>query len=217
MLKNNKRTIILTSIIILLPIIAGIMLWDKLPDRMATKFHFDDGYVGYSSKIFTVFGINIFLLIMHLFCAFLTATDPKRKNISNKVYTIILWICPIVSLLTGGFIYSYNMGLNLNFRFIIILFIGILCIFLGNYFPKIRQNYTMGIRLPWTLANEENWNKTHRLGGIVWIIAGVMILMLLPMLSVKFINEEYAICIIIVSASLIPGIYSLMLHVFKGL
>ena len=56
------------------------------------------------------------------------------------------------------------------------LLMGVLFIFIGNLLPKMQQSYTMGIKLPWTLHNEENWNKTHRLSGKVWVIGGIIIL-----------------------------------------
>lgn len=54
------------------------------------------------------------------------------------------------------------------------IFVGIVLIVVGNYIPKTRQNYTVGIRTPWTLNNEENWNKTHRFGGKILVISGIM-------------------------------------------
>ena len=56
------------------------------------------------------------------------------------------------------------------------LFMGILFLVIGNYLPKCKQNYTIGIKLPWTLNDEENWNKTHRFAGVVWTICSIVII-----------------------------------------
>ena len=48
-------------------------------------------------------------------------------------------------------------------------------IVIGNYLPKTRRNYIIGIRLPWTLENDENWSKTHRLAGKIWVLGGLLL------------------------------------------
>ncbi|MBI9095831.1 MAG: SdpI family protein [Sphaerochaeta sp.] len=53
---------------------------------------------------------------------------------------------------------------------------ALLFLVIGNYLPKCKHNYTVGIKIPWTLASEENWNRTHRFAGWVWIIASILLL-----------------------------------------
>ena len=90
---------------------------------------------------------------------------------------------------------------------------GLLFVVIGNYLPKARRNYTIGIRLPWTLANEENWNRTHRIGGFLWVIGGIlMIIMALTGLG----RAGWMIGLFVVNA-LVPCIYSCWLHVKCGL
>lgn len=171
--KENKGFILITSLATLVPAVAGTLLWQKLPDTMAT--HFGRGNVpnGWSSKGFTVFGLPLFMLVIHLLCGFATAQDPKQNGISNKVYRLILLICPVISLLCGVTIYGYALNISVNIGLIAEVFVGLLLIVIGNYLPKCRQNFTVGIKLPWTLADEENWNHTHRLAGFVWMLCGV--------------------------------------------
>ena len=82
-------------------------------------------------------------------------------------------------------------------------------IIIGNYLPKARQNYTIGIKIPWTLANEENWNRTHRLAGYLWMICGI--LMILISLT-RFVPAEWLLIMV-----LVPCIYSFWLHAEKAL
>ena len=86
-------------------------------------------------------------------------------------------------------------------------------IIIGNYLPKARQNYTIGIKIPWTLANEENWNRTHRLAGYLWMICGI--LMVLICLT-QLVPSEWLIGIILFM-TLVPCVYSFWLHTKKGL
>ena len=93
------------------------------------------------------------------------------------------------------------------------ILLGVLFIFAGNYLPKSRQNYTVGIRIPWTLDNEENWNKTHRLAGYLWVAGGIVMLLgtLTGWISTGWIIAAAAVC------ALVPCIYSFWLHERKGL
>lgn len=72
-------------------------------------------------------------------------------------------------------LYSYSLNLSFPALPVIEIFVGIMIMMIGNYLPKIHQNHTIGIKLPWTLNNTENWNKTHRLAGKVWLTGGLII------------------------------------------
>ena len=175
MLKKYKGTIIITSVITLLPIIAGIILWDRLPAEIATHFGTNNQPDGFSSKTFAVFGLPLLMLGLHLLGIFATKADPKNKNISDKAIGIVLWIIPLTSLLLMSMTYAYALGSKIRIGFIVIMFMGILFILLGNYMPKTKQNFTFGLRIPWTLNDEENWVKTHRFSGKVMVLGGAVI------------------------------------------
>lgn len=176
MIKKNKWKLLLSSLVILLPIMFGLIFWNKLPEQMVTHWGADGEVNGWSSRNFAVFGLPVFLLFVHWFCVFCTAKDPKNKNQSNKIYSIVLWICPLVSLVTNGMIYATALGETLKPDFVVYMLVGLIFIIIGNYFPKCKQNYTIGVRIKWTLENEENWNATHRFSGKVWVAGGILLM-----------------------------------------
>ncbi len=165
MLKANRKTLIITSIVTILPMLIGVICWNRLPDVMATHFGLNNEANGFSSKAIAVFGLPAFLLALLWVGAFVTSRDPKKQNISPKVFSLTLWIVPVLSLFVAAMMYPINLGYKLDVIFFAELLLGLLFIIIGNYLPKARQNYTIGIKIPWTLANEENWNRTHRLAG----------------------------------------------------
>ena len=213
MLKANKKTLIIASIVILLPVLIGIVLWNRLPDRMAIHFGMNNEADGFSSRAVAVFGLPLFLLAVEWLCAAVMANDPKKQNISPKMFSFSLWIAPVISLITAAAMYSFNLGYQVNFTFVVELMLGVLFIIIGNYLPKARQNYTMGIKIPWTLANEENWNLTHRLAGYLWVICGI----LMDIVSLKGTGGAGWLILIVALIVLIPCIYSYWLHVKKNL
>ncbi len=213
MLKQNKRTLILTSIVTILPILAGLYLWDRLPDVMAIHFGTTSEADGYSSKAFAVFGLPLILLGVEWLSAVVTSRDPRKQNISPKMFTFVLWISPIVSLVIMAALYSYNLGHRADFALIAGLLLGVLFIVIGNYLPKARQNYTIGIKLPWTLANEENWNRTHLLAGYLWMAGGIV----LVILALTRITQPVWMLAVFAVLALVPCVYSFWLHAKRGL
>ena len=211
MLKANKKTLIIASLVTILPIIIGLYFWDRLPDTMATHFGIDNQADGFSSKPIAVFGIPLLCLAVLWIGAVVTANDPKKQNISSKMFTLGLWIAPIVSLIAAATMYSVNLGYAMDITYVGSLIVGLLLTIIGNYAPKARQNYTIGIKLPWTLANEENWNRTHRFAGYLWIVCGILMVAfaLFRVLQPSFIIAFIALAV------LLPFGYSFWLHIAK--
>ena len=206
MIKKNLKTMIITSIIILAPILVGLLLWEQLPAELATHFNENGEPNGWSSKPFAVIGMPLFLLAVHWFCAFFTGVDPKKENISNKTMILVLWICPVVSIFGCGSTYMYALDNSMNTTSMGFLLVGCVFLVVGNYMPKMKQTYTLGIRLPWTLNSEENWNRTHRLAGRVWMIAGVLVLI------GGFMEQFWIVFVALLLAVAIPTIYSYTLY-----
>lgn len=176
MLKKNLKTIIITSVITILPIFAGLVMWNRLPDKLPTHWNFSGEIDGWSSKPFAVFFIPLFILAMHLICTVATSMDPKNEGVNSKVFTLVLWICPILSVLCMTSCYVAGFGKDVNIGLFAPLIMGIVFLFIGNYLPKCKQNYTIGIKIPWTLNDEDNWNKTHRFAGFVWTVCSFVVM-----------------------------------------
>lgn len=175
-LKANKWRLLLSSVLILLPILAGVILWDRLPEVLTTHWGADGSGDGYMPRLLAICLPPLFLLVFHWLCLLVTAADKKNKEQNHKVFGLIFWICPILSCLTSGLIYAVALGKTFDISVFLPLPLGILFVIIGNYLPKCKQNYTIGIKIAWTLANEENWNATHRFGGRVWVIGGLILL-----------------------------------------
>ena len=173
-IKKYKKTLILTAILTLLPMVIGFILWDKLPDQIATHFGSNGEPDGWSSKAVAVVVLPALLTAIHLACFFITFADPKKQRIDPKLFKLILWLCPMISWFGCGSTYAYALNMELNTTNIAMVLLGVLFIVIGNYLPKARQNYTVGIKLPWTLDDEENWNRTHRLAGKLWMVCGFL-------------------------------------------
>lgn len=203
---KRKTMIFLTSMIIFVPMIVGLIFWNQLPEELPIHFNSAGVADNWGSKSFVVFLLPLFLLIMHLLCAFITLHDPKKQNISDKMFLLVLLIIPFTAIVGCIVMYSGALGFDISINMLMHLFLGIVFIIVGNYLPKSRQNYTIGIKLPWTLNDTENWNKTHRFAGILWMLCGVVSLVN------AFLDIPAIVLILIIVAVLLPTIYSFILY-----
>ena len=209
MLKKYKWKVILSSIIVLLPALFGIIMWNDLPDIMTIHWGADGNADGISGKIFAVFGLPLILLALHFLCLFCTFLDKKQAKQNEKALGIVFWILPIVSLLSNGIVYRAAYGADFSLILFMPALLGFLLMIIGNYMPKVTQNKTLGIKISWTLNNEENWNKTHRLAGKVWVVCGLAILLsiFLPLTTMVAV-----ITCAIIAVVLVPMAYSYSIY-----
>ena len=177
--QENKLLLVITSCVILLQTVVGVALWDRLPDQIATHFNFRNEPDGWSSKAFTVFGMPLLLLALHWICLLTSnSSNAQMKNYTGKVKYLLLFVVPAVSLLMTVVCYGYALGMGFNVGRVVVPFVGVLLAVSGNYMPKVRRNYTVGIKVPWTLNDEENWDKTHRFAAQVWVVGGILLAVL---------------------------------------
>lgn len=185
----------------------GLILWNRLPDRIPTHWNFSGEIDGYGGKASVVFGIPVFILAMHLFSISATRQDPQSGNITQKIRSLVLWICPVVSLFLCILIYPSAMGYEVDSVLWADVLIGGMFIVFGNYLPKCRPNNTIGIKLPWLLADDDLWKRTHRMAGPLWMIGGFVILLDAFLQS----KRMWVIMTAFVVLTAVPVIYSLAL------
>ena len=210
MIKKNLKVLIITSIVMLLPVLVGLILWDQLPEQMPTHWNAAGEVDGWSSRPFAVFGLPLIMLAAQWLCMLGTCADPKKKNHSEKVLHLVLWIIPVLSVVLHVVTYAVALGHSVRMEVVMPVLVGLILTIIGNYLPKCKQNYTIGIKIPWTLDNEENWNKTHRFAGFLWTICGIAIML------TGFFGGFWIFLPIVLLMVLAPIIYSYMLH-RKGL
>lgn len=209
MWKEHKKLWIFTSILVLAPMLAGLILWNRLPDTMVTHWGADGVADGWSGKGFAVFVLPLILLAIHGMCLLATTIDKKNQNQSKKALQMILWIMPVTSWFSCGVVYFAALGKSMELIALVPAFMGLLFIIMGNYMPKVKQNRTLGIKLPWTLANEENWNKTHRYCGRIWVIGGLILIFCV------FLPEKWMVSVmvpVLMVLAFAPVLYSFKLY-----
>lgn len=202
------KLLIISTLICLLPIILSLLVYDKLPDTMPIHWDIKGNPDGYSSKAFAALGLPLMMAGLNLITHFALNTDPKKANSSIVLKLIGKLTIPFLSVTIVPITMFAGLGYEISIERIVPAFTGLLFVIVGNYLPKSKQNYTVGIKLPWTLNNERNWNKTHRLAGYLWIIGGAIIF------ANSFLKIYWTPVFVIIIASMvfIPAIYSYILY-----
>ncbi|ALB45317.1 SdpI family protein [Clostridium beijerinckii] len=176
MKKDNILWI--TTIICFLPLILSFGVYDKLPEVVPIHFNYAGVPDNYVPKAVGAFGMPVLMAIINIFIHFKLNNDPKKMNSPSALKYLGKWSAPIISVVLVPVTLFIALGYKIPIQIIISVVVGVIIVAVGNYLPKCKQNYTVGIRLPWTLNSEMNWNKTHHMAGYLWILGGICMIIL---------------------------------------
>ncbi len=184
-------------------IIAGPILYKKFPEQIATHWNWQGKPDGYSRRAFAAFFFPALSAAIYLLMTFIPMIDPKKERYADfsKAYNVLRF--SITALMIGiyAIISLVGLGLSLPVGKIMPIAIGFLFIILGNFLPKVKRNWFVGVRTPWTISSEEVWNKTHRVSGKIFVAAGLLFIIM------AFLEQEslWWIVFLIVMAILLFG------------
>ena len=174
----------------------SIAVFSRLPDRLPTHWGLSGEVDGWSGRTEGAFFLPAIMVGTWALLAFLPRIDPRRKNYDkfrgtyDAIVATVLGLLLLVhiAILASGLGYSVPMGR------VIPMAVGAVLIVLGNLLPRARPNWFVGIRTPWTLSNDRVWERTHRLGGLLFVLTGI----------------------ILIVAGLIPGVVSIGIAIAAG-
>lgn len=202
---KNRKLRILTYLLALAGILLTAALYPILPEQIPTNWNMD-GTVTYGSRytIFITAGMGLLFAVLF---DILPKIDPRRKNYEKfgRFYDLFCVLMEIFMLMINGVIITETLHPGtLSVPMFILLSVGILFVVIGNFMPKFKSNFYMGIKTPWTLSSDEVWRKTHRLGGRCFFLSGLLFI-ICAFLPESLIN----LCVIaVLIACFIPGLMS---------
>lgn len=172
----KKKSDIYNVIIIACSILLTIIVYNKLPDLVPTHWNTMGEIDKYSPKTFGAFMAPVIMIFTWSGMKFLPKIDPRKKNYEkfDKSYSVIVSILLTFFLVIHAVTLLVALGYGISIEKIIPLIVGVLFIVIGNYLPKSKSNFFYGIKTPWTLSSEVSWRKTHRLGGKLFVVAGIV-------------------------------------------
>jgi uncharacterized membrane protein len=211
---STKLSITIIAILILAGIIAGAIVYPLLPEQVASHWDANDQVNGYMSRFWGVALMPLVTLGMAVLFLVIPAIDPLKANIAQFRGAFNTFIVLIVAfmLYVHALTLVYNLGYIFRMSLAMIPAMGLIFVFAGVMMGQAKRNYFIGIRTPWTLANDTVWDETHKLGSKLFIGAGI-----LSVLSL-FLGENglWLMVAIILVAAFAPMVYSYILFTRLG-
>ncbi|MFH1462292.1 MAG: SdpI family protein [bacterium] len=176
MMKVFTRKEILPISLIALAYIIGVSCYSCLPEMMPAHWNYHGEVDDWSSKNFTIFFFPSLALSIYLLMLFIPKIDPLRKNYPKFSLSYFWFRVILVLFFVSLYLYTLaaGAGFKMNINYFIVPLISLLFIFIGLFLPKIKKNYFVGIRTPWTIHSEEVWDKTHKMAGRLFVGAGII-------------------------------------------
>jgi uncharacterized membrane protein len=174
---TTRTTTILVLLMIAGAAIAGLLLWNQLPDQMASHWNVNDEVDGYMSKPWGVFMLPLVTLGMFVLFLVVPSIDPLKANITQfrEAFNLFIVLMVAFMLYVHALTLAWSLG-NTNFKMSTSMLpaMGLLFIFIGFMLRKAKRNFFIGIRTPWTLSSDTVWDKTHQLGAVLFMVSGML-------------------------------------------
>jgi len=174
---STRTTLVISLVLIVAASLAGVLLWNQLPEQMASHWDVNDQVNGYMSKFWGVFLMPLITLGMLVLFLVVPSIDPLKANIAQFREAFNLFIALIVGFMiyVHGLTLAWSLGYH-NFKMstAMLPFMGLLFIAIGFMLRKAKRNFFIGIRTPWTLSSDRVWDETHRLGATLFMVSGVL-------------------------------------------
>jgi uncharacterized membrane protein len=175
-----RTTTIIVLTMILAAALAGLLLWSRLPDQMASHWNANDQVDGYISRFWGVFLMPLVTLGLFLLFMLIPNIDPLQANIAKfrGVYNLFILCIAGFMLYIHALTLLWSLGYtSFGMSRAMLPALGLLLILIGNVMRHAKRNWFIGIRTPWTLSSDTVWDKTHQLGAILFMISGVLALL----------------------------------------
>jgi immunity protein, SdpI family len=160
-----------------LAVAASIWAYPRLPPTMATHWSLNGTPDGFSSRTWALAIVPIMLVFMTIMFNVLPKVDPRRENYAKFLssYWLIANAVIVFLLIAHALVIASGLGFSVKIDRLMPLGIGLLFVFLGNYLTRVEPNWFIGIRTPWTLSSDTVWRRTHRTGGLLMVIGGLVL------------------------------------------
>lgn len=198
-------------LLVIASFIAGALVYPHLPEQVPSHWNIHGEVDDYSSRLWGAFGIPLLSAGIYLLMLFMPLIDPRRDNYVKfrKTYQVLKLM--LICFFTGLFVITIlaALGYNVPVGRLVPFGVSLMIVVIGNWMSKIRYNYFVGIKLPWTLANEYVWQKTHRMAGPLWVAAG-----LVGMAGAIIGGQAAAVLLFggLIVAVVVPTVYSYLLY-----
>lgn len=199
----------LSILMIAVTVIVALVLYPGLPDPMPSHFNAagePDGYMAKLPNVLILVSTPVFMLLLMKVIPMISPKGYRTEGFADTIHVLQLVLVAFGSIV-AVVVFLKASGLQIDLVTIVTAATGVLFVVIGNYMGKFRKNFFIGIRTPWTLASDEVWVRTHRLGG--WLMLGAGLFMIVA--AFAGIGPGWMVAAVLVAA-LFPVLYSYLLY-----
>lgn len=203
------RANVISFLFIVAAVVAAAYLYPSLPEQIPTHWNFQGEVDDYTPKPWGVIVLPLAAILVFVIMRVIPLISPKGFRTDKFIDVINVFTVTLVGFMSCVAVLVLLEANGADFRFNEMIYagIGLLLVVLGNYMGKLRKNFFIGIRTPWTLASDEVWSRTHRLGGKVFILVGLFLMLN----SIIRFQQHWVIAAIVIVA-LVPVVYSYVIY-----
>ena len=200
------------AVLIVVTAILSAVAYPRLPATVPSHWNIHGQVNSWQSRERAAFFVPILLLVVWAAMRGLPKIDPRRANYAKFQPTYDFVIAAVLTMvaLVHLAVLAYALGLPILIHRIAPVLLGLMLIAIGNQLPRARSNWWFGIRTPWTLSNDRVWERTHRVGGYVMTLIGV-----LAIVSSFFAAEVAFVTFIVVAGAMSLGLIAYSYFVWK--
>jgi uncharacterized membrane protein len=164
------------AVLVVLTLIGAFIVYPRLPDRVPTHWDIHDRVNGYGPRWMMTFLLPVMLLAIWGLMRLLPRIDPRRENYAKMqaTYDLVVNLTLTLIAVLHFVILGAVMGAPISIARVVPAIVGVSLVVIGNVLPRARPNWWFGIRTPWTLSNDRVWERTHRVGGYLMMMIGVL-------------------------------------------
>lgn len=207
---STRTTIFISITLIAIAVLAGLLLWNRLPDPMPGHWNAAGEIDGYISKFWGVFLVPIISIALTGLFLIIPRIDPLKANIAQFRAAFNWFIVVFMAYML--YVYALTLvaalGTPFNMTLMLLPAVGLLFIGMGYLMSGAKRNFFIGIRTPWTLSSDTVWDKTHKLGSKLFMLGGVVTILC------AFLGESgiWIMLVAMLGASFVPIVYSYVLY-----
>lgn len=164
-------------VLIAVAVLVSAISYGHLPDEVPTHWDAHGNVDGYSPRAFGVFLLPMLMAGMWALMRALPSIDPRHENYPKMrgAYDLVMNATLTVLLATHVVVIAAMLGLPVSITRVLPVLVGAMFVVIGNVLPQARPNFFFGIRTPWTLSNDRVWQRTHRIGGYLFVGCGIVV------------------------------------------
>ncbi len=176
---STRLTVIIGLALVLIAVVFSLAVYNRLPDRMASHWGVNDEVNGYTTRFWGAFLMPIIALVLLALFLVIPLIDPLKANIAKFLPMFNGFVLAIMVFLL--YLHLLTMAWNLGYRgfhmsTVLMPGVGLIFIFAGLMMRQAKRNFFIGIRTPWTLSSDRVWDQTHRVGSVLFILCGVLMM-----------------------------------------